>query len=426
MDLLKREMERKKKALQEAKKKAGAGGVGVGRYVKAGDLRRHQEEQEEQELVLLSRKRQAAAAAAAAVEEQESTRTSKRQSSPSIDQETTTTTKTSSASDSKPSHAKKQKKDKQTSATVAEDDDVDNNAKQQTQSSSSSASSSSLADIQKQLRALGLPVTLFGEGHSDRARRLQQAQRALRENQLDRSEADEFRLGQGHGIRNPFLERDRHAHYEDQEAALHAEAVAALKPKRKDRAGAAGSEKTNSKIDDEADKKKERDKQNEHGDDETDPHKVVYKHFKGLIRQWEADLNARPDQAKRTVAGRNETKTLKQCKDYIRPLFQLCKRRQLEDNMLLKLEEMVRHCRAGDFVRAHDAYMDLAIGRAAWPIGVTQVGIHSRTGREKIGAANVAHVMNSELQRKYLTSVKRLLTYEQTKRTDVDPSRKVS
>ena len=47
--------------------------------------------------------------------------------------------------------------------------------------------------------------------------------------------------------------------------------------------------------------------------------------------------------------------------------------------------------------------MDVAIGRAAWPIGVTQVGIHSRTGREKIGAANVAHVMNSELQRKYLT-----------------------
>ena len=93
--------------------------------------------------------------------------------------------------------------------------------------------------------------------------------------------------------------------------------------------------------------------------------------------------------------------------------------------MLLKLSEMVFHCRAGEFVKAHDAYMDLAIGRSAWPIGVTQVGIHSRTGREKIGANNVAHVMNSELQRKYLTSVKRLLTYEQKKRTDVDPSKKV-
>lgn len=66
------------------------------------------------------------------------------------------------------------------------------------------------------------------------------------------------------------------------------------------------------------------------------------------------------------------------------------------------------------------------IGRAAWPIGVTMVGIHARSGRAKIASSNVAHVMNSELQRKYLTSVKRLLTFDQKRRVDVDPSKKVS
>ena len=136
-------------------------------------------------------------------------------------------------------------------------------------------------------------------------------------------------------------------------------------------------------------------------------------------------MNDRPDDFKRSLAGRNERKTVKQCKDYIRPLFQLCKRRQLEEGLLQKLFQMVQFCEQGEFVRAHDAYMDVAIGRAAWPIGVTMVGIHARTGRAKIESSNVAHVMNSELQRKYLTSVKRLLTYEQTKRTDVDPSKKV-
>ena len=45
--------------------------------------------------------------------------------------------------------------------------------------------------------------------------------------------------------------------------------------------------------------------------------------------------------------------------------------------------------------------------------------------REKINDNKVAHVMNSELQRKYLTSVKRLMTYAQDKRKDVDPSKKV-
>jgi pre-mRNA-splicing factor 18 len=53
------------------------------------------------------------------------------------------------------------------------------------------------------------------------------------------------------------------------------------------------------------------------------------------------------------------------------------------------------------------------------------VGIHERSGRERISTAKVAHVMNNELQRKYLTSVKRLMTYAQTKRPDVAPSMKV-
>jgi len=68
--------------------------------------------------------------------------------------------------------------------------------------------------------------------------------------------------------------------------------------------------------------------------------------------------------------------------------------------------------------------MDVAIGRAAWPIGVTMVGIHARSGRAKIESSNVAHVMNSELQRKYLTSVKRLITYKQNK-SNAPPSKKV-
>ena len=44
----------------------------------------------------------------------------------------------------------------------------------------------------------------------------------------------------------------------------------------------------------------------------------------------------------------------------------------------------------------------MAIGNAPWPIGVTMVGIHARTGREKIFAQQIAHVLNDETQRKYI------------------------
>ena len=162
-------------------------------------------------------------------------------------------------------------------------------------------------------------------------------------------------------------------------------------------------------------------------DDEADndPAKKVYKFLKGLLKEWEAELEARPNSVANSVAGRNESKTLKQCKDYIRPLFKQLKRRKLEAGMQAHLTKIVDFAQQGEFVKAHDAYMDVAIGRAAWPIGVTMVGIHARSGRAKIESANVAHVMNSELQRKYLTSVKRLLSYAQKKRPDVDPSKKV-
>lgn len=53
-------------------------------------------------------------------------------------------------------------------------------------------------------------------------------------------------------------------------------------------------------------------------------------------------------------------------------------------------------------VQANDAYLQMAIGNAPWPIGVTMVGIHARTGREKIFSKHVAHVLNDETQRKYI------------------------
>lgn len=52
--------------------------------------------------------------------------------------------------------------------------------------------------------------------------------------------------------------------------------------------------------------------------------------------------------------------------------------------------------------QANDAYLEMAIGNAPWPIGVTMVGIHARTGREKISSRYVAHVLNDETQRKYI------------------------
>jgi pre-mRNA-splicing factor 18 len=279
--------------------------------------------------------------------------------------------------------------------------------------------------VTRQLRVLGLEVRFFGENHKQRQTRLKEALEEQSNRLRGLSEMEEFRLGKGHGIRNPFLERDGDQHKQRLQstsaAAMSVMASGSAKPSRKEGGNIPQSGEGLPDKEEDVEKKENKDE-----DDQTDPPKIIYKYLKGLLREWEQDLADRPEAVARTVAGRNESKTLKQCKDYIRPLFKLLKSRKLEDGLLFHLLKIVNFAKEGEFVKAHDTYMDVAIGRAAWPIGVTMVGIHARSGRAKIESAKVAHVMNSELQRKYLTSVKRLLTFAQKKRPDVDPSKKVT
>jgi pre-mRNA-splicing factor 18 len=65
--------------------------------------------------------------------------------------------------------------------------------------------------------------------------------------------------------------------------------------------------------------------------------KVIYKYFRFLLKSWEWDLNKRPEQEKRVVKGKMETKMQKQCRDYIRHLFKLCKRDEVPPDIEDKL-----------------------------------------------------------------------------------------
>ena len=78
---------------------------------------------------------------------------------------------------------------------------------------------------------------------------------------------------------------------------------------------------------------------------------------------------------------------------------------------------IVKAMKARNYREAGDLYVRVAIGNAAWPIGVTMVGIHERAHRSKITETiqSGAHVMQDEQTRKYLQSVKRLITFAQRK-----------
>lgn len=146
--------------------------------------------------------------------------------------------------------------------------------------------------------------------------------------------------------------------------------------------------------------------------------------FKRLLNEWNQELNEMQNLSRRTAKGKQMVATFKQCARYLTPLFKFCRKRALPDDIKKALMVVVNCCMERDYRTAVDCYIKMAIGNAPWPIGVTMVGIHERSAREKIYTNSVAHIMNDETTRKYLQSVKRLVTFCQRKYPTV-PSRSI-
>ncbi|KAF7312184.1 SFM domain-containing protein [Mycena indigotica] len=150
----------------------------------------------------------------------------------------------------------------------------------------------------------------------------------------------------------------------------------------------------------------------------TDPDKLyplIYFALKRTLREWGEAMEERPESVKATTQGRLAAATQVQSAEYLKPLFKQLKARALPADVLGRMAEIVHHMQKRQYQRANDAYLRLSIGNAPWPIGVTMVGIHERSAREKISTDQVAHVLNDEVSRKYIQSLKRLLTFSQTK-----------
>jgi len=106
-----------------------------------------------------------------------------------------------------------------------------------------------------------------------------------------------------------------------------------------------------------------------------------------------------------------------QCKDNMRPLFRKLEKGEIEEGILEPVVEIVKAAQERRYVDANDGYLTLSIGKAAWPIGVTMVGIHERSAREKLHESDKgqAHIMSDEVTRKILQSIKRCLSFAQTR-----------
>lgn len=136
-------------------------------------------------------------------------------------------------------------------------------------------------------------------------------------------------------------------------------------------------------------------------------------YFNLVLREWEIALSRESNTD--TFAGQAAKNAMISSKETMRPLFRKFEKGDLDEEILTAIVEIVNAAQERRYVDANDGYLRLSIGKAAWPIGVTMVGIHERSAREKLHDGAKGHIMGGEVTRKYLQSIKRCLTFAQVR-----------
>lgn len=116
-------------------------------------------------------------------------------------------------------------------------------------------------------------------------------------------------------------------------------------------------------------------------------------------------------------AGRQTKLSFQQTKMAFDSMYRQLRNGTLDKSLTSGLWRLLSAMQERDYLKASEIYMQLAIGNAPWPIGVTSVGIHERSAREKISHVmntdSTAHIMTDEATRRSLQGIKRLMTFVQ-------------
>lgn len=170
-----------------------------------------------------------------------------------------------------------------------------------------------------------------------------------------------------------------------------------------------------------------------------------------ILGEWRAYLETHPHEQNdddnktfETTSAQNLNKAeqdanspayiLKQTVAYFKPLLLALRSNTLSDSQYLKIARILRHIQRHEFHLANSVYIQLSIGNAAWPVGVTAVGIHARSAREKItgeqrrktakdssgngevvdDGVDLANIISGEEDtRNWIVAVKRLITFSE-------------
>lgn len=133
-----------------------------------------------------------------------------------------------------------------------------------------------------------------------------------------------------------------------------------------------------------------------------------------LLSEWKNVLESKEDTPE------SAKEVLRETVSYSKPLLNRLRNTDeaLPEKLYAKLARLLMNIQQHQYRDANATYIKMSIGNAAWPVGVTAVGIHARSARERITGENneasgvdVAHILSDEDTRKWIIAVKRFVTF---------------
>ncbi len=141
-----------------------------------------------------------------------------------------------------------------------------------------------------------------------------------------------------------------------------------------------------------------------------------------ILDKWQTEIQQKQSSEESGTKQRQEL--LHDTKMSLFPLLVKLRKALLPKNQLVSVATILFHLQRQEWDLCLQSYMQLSLGNVAWPIGVTSVGIHARSAHSKImgtrntrnieaeNQGNIATIMLDDSTRKWVTSLKRLITVD--------------
>jgi pre-mRNA-splicing factor 18 len=337
-----------------------------------------------------------------------------------------------------------------------------------------------LSEVIDRLRELGQPITLFGETDMQRYKRLRKTENesldgkknpdliaieqmhqsqqqlqlknaeedAVQENSDDEKEADQ----DGEGDRSDKSDTDEEPDPEGNEDKSDTDEEPDPEGKEdKDKsdtdeepeapAGFAASSSSTAKVAESGDKKfdpvpdkhpdlEDLPKEKEISLETMDRCDMIRGWARKALKAWEKELADRPEEDKVKAIYKTEIAAHRQVRRDVRPLQKRLRLYILDDFLLDKIHHIVSKADLKLYMDAQEAYLDLSIGKAAWPVGIgcggsmlmeDAIGLHDRFNRNN-QVKDIAFALNDDVTRKFVQALKRLMSKAQQYWPPDDPS----